>query len=175
MGEATFYLKAKFKSEREAELAVKVAKPVLDDLAAFHEDWQTIRYHNNIPVNERHELLLKKHPLVAKFVELPEPEPEPEDDDDVNMNYLAGKCEMHGYYEIYSDGEWVRLSCECWHLATWDNIEKFFAEIGAVEVGWISDEHIDPFDAILTKAADRAGSVDEFLAKVGKGLLVSLL
>jgi len=120
VGEATFYLKARFGSGDEAKLAVKIAKHVLDDLAEFHDDWQRIRNETEIPVKERHEMIKKMHPLVAKLIELPEPK-----GSDVCMNYLAGKCEMHKGYELYSSGEWVCLSCICWHLASWDNIEEF--------------------------------------------------
>jgi len=76
VGEATFYLKARFGSEDEAKLAVKIAKYVLDDLAEFHDEWQRIRNEIEIPVKERDRILKEKHPLAAKLIELPEPKDE---------------------------------------------------------------------------------------------------
>lgn len=143
MGEATYYLIAEFETEEEAELAEARARVVLDDVVKFENDWQKIRGYTDRPVKERHDELLKKHPLVAKFIELPNI-----DETDVNMNYLAGRCEMNEYYEMRRNGEAVYLSCTVWHIATWDNIEDLFFRLGANEAGWISDEYIDPFEMV---------------------------
>jgi len=169
VGEATFYLKARFGSEDEAKLAVKIAKYVLDDLAEFHDDWQRIRSETEIPVKGRDRILKEKHPLVAKLIELPEPR-----SNDVCMNYLAGRCEMHKGYELYNNGEWIYLSCICWHLASWDNIEKLFIKLGAIEVGWISDEDFNPFDAVPVRIVT-PGNLREVLEEIGQELLAQLI
>jgi len=143
MGEATYYLIAVFDTEEEAELAGMRARVTLDDLVKFEDDWQNIRGGQKRAVEERHEELLKKHPLVAKFIELPDIK-----EGDSNMNYLAGKCEMNEEYNMHQIGTGVHLSCTVWHFATWDNIENFFFRLGAEKAGWFSDEHIDPFELL---------------------------
>lgn len=143
MGEATYYLIAKFETEEEAELAEARARVVFDDLVEFENDWQKIRGDSERPVKERHGELLKEHPLVAKFIKLPDIV-----ETDPNMNYLAGKCEMNEYYVMHRNGTAIYLSCTVWHIATWDNIENFFFQLGAEEAGWLSDEYIDPFEMV---------------------------
>jgi len=143
MGEATFYLIAFFDSKELAEEISKYARYILKDLAKFHDDWHEIRHRYDIPVHERHRMLLERHPLVAKFIELPEPP----SDDDVNMNYLAGKCEMHDDFKLSVKLNCITLSCYVWHLADWNNIKDLFYKLGAKSVTWWSDEYVDHVDA----------------------------
>lgn len=143
MGEATYYLIAEFETEGEAELAEMRARVTLDDLVDFENDWQKIRRYQEETVKERHDELLKKHLLVAKFIKLPDIK-----EGDSNMNYLAGKCEMNEYYHMHLIGTGIHLSCTVWHLASWDNIENFFFQLGADKAGWFSDESIDPFELL---------------------------
>ena len=143
MGEATYYLIAEFETEEEAELAEARARVVLDDIVEFENDWQEIRNNVKDPCLERHVKLQEEHPLVDKFIELPDI-----DGNDINMNYLAGKCEMNEYYEMHLIGTGIHLSCTVWHLASWGNIEDFFFRLGAEKAGWFSDEHIDPFELL---------------------------
>ena len=143
MGEATYYLIAEFETEEEAELAEARARVVLDDLVEFENDWQKIRGDSERPEKERHNKLLKKHPLVDNFIRLPDI-----DKNDPNMNYLAGKCEMNDDYAMHLIGTGIHLSCTVWHFATWNNIENFFFRLGAGRAGWFSDESMDPFELV---------------------------
>lgn len=145
MGEAVYYLIAEFETEEEAEMAERRARVVLGDLAEFEGDWQQIRDDHERPVKERHEELLKKHPLVEKFIELPDI-----DDNDPMVDYLAGKCEINTGYEMRRNDIAIYLHYGLvWHLASCDNIKDFFLRLGAEEVAWISDEHTDPFELVV--------------------------
>jgi len=144
MGESWFYLKAKFPDERSAARAEKIARAVLKELAEFHDDWQKIRKERSIPVKKRHEELLKKHPLVAELIKLPEP---PDDDD--AMNYLAGECEMHKDFDLEREENTIYLQCLVWHLASWDNVAEFFYKLGASWVGWLNEEWLEDCFALI--------------------------
>ena len=143
MGEATFYLLAEFKSEEDAEFAEDFARIVLNELSKFFDEWQKIRQKQTISPIERHKMLLKKFPLVAKYIKLPKPS-----EGDTSMNYLAGECEITNYMNLYSEGNLVKLSDCVWHLASWDNISEFFYRLGARKVVWNSDENLDFFELL---------------------------
>jgi len=144
MGESWFYLKAEFPDERSAARAEKIAKAVLKELAEFHDDWQKIRKERSIPVKKRHEELLKKHPLVAELIKLPE---SPDDDD--AMNYLAGECEMRGDFDLWREGSTIYLQCIVWHLGTWNNIADFFYKLGASWAGWLNEEWVENYFELI--------------------------
>jgi hypothetical protein len=143
MGEATFYLLAEFETKEDAKEAEEFARIVFDELAEFQEEWQIIRDIQDKPTKLRHKMLLKKFPLVAKYISLPEPP-----DDDLPMNYLAGHCEISKNYCLEADGRYVRLSDTVWHFADWDNIAEFFYRLGAKRVVWESDEYFDFFELL---------------------------
>jgi len=137
LGEARYYLVAEFKNKRRAEIVYRISKVILDDLAKFCEDWQSIRINSNLTVEERHQQLLQKHPLVAKYIEIPKPD----NKRDINMNYLAGKCEMNSDYILqWVNKRYLFLSCYVWHLANWKNIVEMFHKLGASKVLYMSDE-----------------------------------
>lgn len=141
MGEATFYLKAEFENEHDANQAYTIAQKVFEDLMNFQNDWQKIR--DGTPVIDMHNKLLKDHKLVALFISLPEPK-----EDDRGMNYLAGNCEMPEDFELKIAENEIYLSAYVWHLATWDNIQEFFFKLGAIRCGWVSDEYLDPWENV---------------------------
>ena len=176
MGEATYYLIAEFETEEEAELAEMRARVVLDDIVKFENDWQTIRGDSERPVKERHNELLNTHPLVAKFIKLPDIEENDVDIDekDINMNYLADKCEMNDEYGMHLIGTGIHLSCMVWHIATWDNIEDFFFRLGAEKAGWFSDEYIDPFELLESQLHD-SPSTRKFLEETLRSEIDTIL
>lgn len=144
MGESWFYLKAKFPDERSAARAEIIARAVLKELAEFHDAWQKIRNEGDIPVRKRHEMLLKKHPLVAEFISLPEPV-----DGDAPMNYLAGECEMRADFDLWRDENTMYLQCNVWHLGSWDNIADFFYRLGAARAGWLNEEWVEDYFELI--------------------------
>jgi hypothetical protein len=143
MGEATFYLLAKFESIEDAKFAEDFARIVLEELSNFQDEWQKIRKNEQISPIERHKILLKKFPLVKKYIRLPKPPKE-----DLPMNYLAGACEITNHFDLYSQGKLVKLSDYVWHLASWNNISEFFYRLGARKVIWESDEYVDIFELL---------------------------
>ena len=149
MGEAGYYLIAVFDDEKSAETAMNYAKYILMDLAKFEEDWQNIRMNRAMPVKERHKMLLKKHPLTAKYIKLPRPV-----ESDRSMNYLAGECEMDKDFELEREGNQIRLYAYVWHMASWDNVRDLFYKLGAKVVDWMSDEYVDIFDILEDEISD---------------------
>jgi len=146
MGEATYYLLAEFETEEDAKEAGEFAGLVFEELFKFQNEWQKIRDDRRFSVEERHKMLLKKFPLVAKYIRLPRP-----CRDDPNMNYLAGHCEISDCYSLYIQGKYLKLVDEVWHLASWDNIAEFFCRLGAKRVVWESDEYFDYFELLESR------------------------
>jgi hypothetical protein len=146
MGEATYYLLAEFETSEDAKEVEEFARIVFEELSRFQDEWQTIRNTQGKSAKERHKILLKEFPLVAKYISLPEPP-----DDDPPMNYLAGYCEINDNYYLQSDGRYLRLSDEVWHFADWSNIAEFFYKLGAKRVVWESDEYFDFFELLEEK------------------------
>jgi len=139
MGEARFYLKAKFPAQKEAHQAKEIAELLFKDMISFGDDWQKIRNDHAKSPGERHKILLKKHRLVKELLDLPSPQ-----ENDWNMNYLAGECEMTEDYEMtLGKDNIIYLSALVWHLGSWDNLCRVFEKLGAVATGWVSDEHAD--------------------------------
>jgi len=143
MGEATYYLIAQFESDENAKFAEDFARVVFKELSKFSDEWQKIRSNQNKSPIQRHRILLKKFPLVRRYISLPKPPKE-----DVCMNYLAGQCEITNNFNLYSERNSVRLSDYVWHLASWDNISEFFYRLGARKVIWRSEEYFDYFDLL---------------------------
>jgi len=159
MGEASYYLLATFNSKEKAHKAYLCAKVILKDLAEFQKDWQKIRNKKGT-AKEKFQKLLKRHPLVAKFVDLPEP---PENDP--AMNFLAGHCEITKEMELRYEGKQIKLFDVVWHCADWDNIGRLFYKLGASRVAWVSEEAIDPFE-LLEDHYEQENDVDELPEEV---------
>jgi hypothetical protein len=148
MGEANYYLLAEFESEDDAKFAERCARVILAELVAFYDEWQDIRTKTHKTVAERHKLLLKKFPLVRKYIWLPSP---PKGREDPAMNYLAGYCDVTCDFELSSEGRYVKLHDYVWHFANWDNIAWLFYRLGAKKVVWYSDEYMDFWDVLRAK------------------------
>ena len=165
MGESTFYLKAKFKSQEEACRAKEITELLLKDMISFGDDWQRIRGDHTKSTIRRHKILLEKHCLVKELLDLPLP---PEND--WNMNYLASECEMTEDYEIFKKDDTIYLSALVWHLASWDNLCRAFEKLGAIATGWISEEYADYWMCVEMEPAvskklpkDRFKKIEKFL------------
>ncbi|MEM2619205.1 MAG: hypothetical protein QXR87_06960 [Candidatus Hadarchaeales archaeon] len=160
MGVARYYLLATFRSEREAHRAYLCAKAVLADLAEFYDDWQKVR-HEKGTAQERFRRLLRRHPLVAKFVELPKPPK-----NDPAMNFLAGHCEITQGMTMELHEHEIWLTDMVWHCASWRNIARLFYQLGAVRVAWMSEEDFDPWELLSERYEEK--KVDKLPDKVIK-------
>lgn len=144
MGEAVYYLKAKFPSGIEAKEAERKFKFFLEESVEAYDYWQNNRGWS--PKEFWHEF---KHrfPIIAPILRYA-----PDKVDGDCNNALSGEisfadCEVKNLMEQpLVEGRYLLYHALVWHLANWGRLEQWFKSIGAEEVEWFSDEHIDLFD-----------------------------
>jgi len=153
MGEATFYLKAEFTSEKEARDTLPLFKELLIDQSNAYEYWQKycredprmeekdrdFLHVNSKTPPERYELLKEKFELA--FSILPAYEVST---NDKNMNFLAGQLYDGGLEQIEDnldiEDTTIYFHAEVWHFSTWDHLSEWLRERGS-RAGWLSDEY----------------------------------
>ncbi|MEM2618266.1 MAG: hypothetical protein QW356_02090 [Candidatus Hadarchaeales archaeon] len=149
-----YFLLAEFETEEEANRAYLCAGVILADLAEFREDWKKIRDSEGT-AGEKLRNLLRKHPLVAKFIELPKPKKEDE------MDFLA-RCGITEDMVMDQVGNEIQLCDVVGGETDWDYIGQLFYRLGARRVAWVSEEAIDVWEVLrkipayeLRKKTDR--------------------
>ena len=160
MGEATYYLKARYESQEQAKAAVEKITTFRQQMDQAADFWQSQRHtepEGFWPVfaatyPEVYAYLTKyatpsetlygdvSHPWVGSF--------------DCN-NSLAGLLDAGTLDDLESarvDGDdpyLVKLYAMVWHFADWEPFAAWIeAETGAQIATWISDEYVDYFDCI---------------------------
>ncbi len=150
MGEATFYLRARFPSaEAAADIGLQLGK-ALARLYALNERWQIIRGDRaRSCADRRRELANEFHDLEGMV-----PWGEIDDacalhDSDAGMNCMAGPLPdiSDVPYLERSDVE-LLLSDTVWHFTDWAGIEHWLKLHGALSTGHLSDECVSPWDSI---------------------------
>jgi len=141
MGEAIYYLKAHFPGKITWELKQQLTAFVREGQAA-NEWW---REHRGCPTPEAFwERFVEKFPTIAEYLG--------------SLvggncdNALAGVLDFGEEYDLDAlefDGTEFRYHCTCWHFASWNPFAAFLrSKFGAIRVNWMSDEYMDPFDAL---------------------------
>ena len=139
MGEAVYYLKAKFPSETEAKEAERKFKIFLEESIEAYDYWQDNRGWS--PKEFWHEF---KHrfPIITPILRYA-----PDKVDGDCNNALSGEISFGNEIEnVQVEGRCLLYHSTAWHLANWRRLEQWLESIGAEEVEWFSDEHIDLFD-----------------------------
>ena len=141
MGEANYYLKARFESAEAAERALPQVLKLLQRTADCYAAWQGDR-DGGAARFSAYKDVFKTLGITSKDWD----------------NDLAGQLDSplvargDGTYEneeqLGTDGPVLMFSGEVWHFANWTGFERALLKMGAIKVAWLSDEHMNPFDAI---------------------------
>jgi len=141
MGEATYYAKARFKSEEDLASKMGKIEEFIKEGRLAYEFWQGNRGENP---SDFWPIFKEKFPEVFDYLHLCK-----EPLNDCN-NSLAGKLDFgYEYSTPEQDGDVWLFYTTVWHVADWypfmDYLETKF---GAVKTAWLSDECLDPFDSL---------------------------
>lgn len=159
MGEATYYMKIKFKTSRLAIDALPKIREFLHQGAQAHDYWQLNRYkyydknhpkYNETTVDSNFQFwenLRNKFPIIYEYLS------EMDLSDDYN-NALAGLLDFGDEESInrsiFVRKKYVLYSARVWHFADWSYIGKYIcAHFGALDFKFISDEYLNPFNEII--------------------------
>lgn len=143
MGEAVYYMKARFESEEAAEKALPVVTGFLRRMAECEDEFQSSRDGDK----EAYEALAAKYSDVFEGLGIKPPA----DGNYHSLNCLAGQLNSPfgaGEEDIWLGGAELLFSGMVWHFADWTPLENYLLSIGAVKAAWLSDEDANLFDAI---------------------------
>ena len=141
MGQATYYLKARLRTEEHAVALEREFQGLLNDLVVLNDDWQRLRKDTQRTCAERLAKLIAKHPLAGSLLEKHTCAYPP----DLAMNCLAGPLpDMTSDYQLRRSGSVLLLSDYVWHFAEWDALVQWFKQRGA-KARYLSDETVNYF------------------------------
>ena len=164
MGEATFYLVGEFPKNTNIELVQRFLSIIAKNLVDFQEEFQNIRWNAKETVLKRHKTLINKFPILKKYIRFPKPVVH-----DLNMNYLAGFCDMTEYSILVDEVDDILkiiLYAEVWHFADWTELVTLLYKLGAIRATFYSDEYVLDIvqDSRLTEQMKRPKEI-ELLSK----------
>ena len=149
MGEATYYLKARFPEPISDELLAKINafRQVGEDA---YEYWQSDR-DRSITDTFRH--LSSTWPIIDRYFDVALPGyiiTDKSSSNDFAGLLDFGRHEDNELFEIRTDDPCVlTFQAYVWHFADWDPLTEFLkSEFGAIAVNWVSDEYVDIGDLV---------------------------
>jgi len=144
MGEANYYLKARFVSEAEAEAALPKFKEFLRQAGEVHNLWQADRMK---PKPDFYEKIRAEFPIVYEYLKTLPGALEADFD---RLNGLAGLLSFGNVEtepEVVNDE--IRYWEYTWHFGDWYPLCRFIeSHFGAEASAYISDEYADMFDCV---------------------------
>jgi hypothetical protein len=150
MGEATYYMKARFESAEAAQQALPRIKEFLEQMAKAESDWEKSFAPDNRTVGERFEELRTKYSSVFELLKLDKVF-ERKGKSDTSMNFLAGQLSSpvrDPQWKIWRDGDDIVFHGTVWHYADWEPMARAIEQLGADYAFYISDEYENPLDFI---------------------------
>lgn len=153
MGEATYYLKARYPTVQAAEQAASDLRDLVAEGQQAYDFWQQRRGDTD---RARFWTDFKsRFPLVVDYLTDAREGGKPVLDGDPN-NDPAGHLDFGNEEELSfnleQNGTLVTFYALCWHFAEWDTLVAWLIRVtGATKASWISDEYIEPpnpFDCI---------------------------
>lgn len=141
MGEAMYYMKAKWPSEELAKEALPKVRALLERMADAEEAWQAERPPVQAKAAADASLWARYGDLFeALSISMLEPGA-----DLRALDYLAGHlCSPASDpdWKIEQNGSYIMFHGTVWHFANWDGIGKTLKKLGAIAWDWLSDESI---------------------------------
>lgn len=142
MGEATYYLKAKFTDPEQAQLAASALEELLNDFELGYRFWQDRRTEYPTFWTEFQD----NFPLLFNFIN---------NHTSVNTtkydhNSLAGVLSYthSDVFDLTIDENELRYYAMVWHFADWDPLVNWLETNYQCKADYISDEYIDYFNCI---------------------------
>lgn len=90
-----------------------------------------------------------KHPMEGKEPEKPQGRLWCDCNNGLAGTISFGGDEGNDIEHLDRDGAVLKYWADTWHLASWDELCVYLVKhFGAVKSDWVSDEHINPFDAV---------------------------
>ena len=153
MGEATYYLRARFPSPSEAKRVSEELRKALGRLLELNQRWQSLRQEHHLSCAERRRRLRKEFPDLKEMVPWAEIEEQCRaiKRGDRPMNCCAGPLpdiEHDPFVGISESGDEILLSDVVWHFTSWDGLAAWLRSRGATACNWLSDEQASLFDCI---------------------------
>ena len=138
MGEAIYYMKAKWPSPKAANEAAPKIEEFLIRMAEAEDRWQETRDGGAEAEASRR----AEFPDVYSILHLERPTEGIFAGDYSNYcAYMLNSPYGKDYYDFEVEGDEIRFCGEVWHLADWDPLANALKEtFGAISAGWISDE-----------------------------------
>jgi len=148
MGEAIYYLIARFATAEQAQETLPKVEAFLEELWRCQELWYKVRGQKYLKAADRK--IRQAFPNVFERLNIAEPK---KGTDLMHLNYLAGVLDApdvseNGDGEVWCNGDSIGFHGEVWHMADWNHLAKAMKAFGAKQVEWLSDEAFDPYDAL---------------------------
>jgi hypothetical protein len=153
MGEAVYYLKARFESREDVERAMPQVVTLIKQGIEAQEWWQE---HRNMEQDDRPAFwkeFVERFPAVTEYLG-------ETGHSTFRNSIVGGDCnnELSGELDFGCDesdlesimicGNEIWYSALVWHFADWTRLAESFYRFGAKRVGWISDEDMNPYNVI---------------------------
>ena len=154
MGEAIYYMKAVYSTEKIAEEKKPEVEAFLLRMNQCETMWHDVR--------SWEDYIKADHILRGKFLDVFEGLGIEKGDAKLDreyqkgLNYLAGLLDSPmrnsewGLYACNVVGNSIQFWGEVWHFANWDGLKKYLIKGGAIKADWLSEEHtnVNYFDLI---------------------------
>jgi len=147
MGEATYYIKARFKEGSDMQSIAQRVNEFIAQARDAEDYWQNNRDMERSGKRiEFWDGFVKSFPLVYKYLASIG-----KNESDCN-NGLAGLLCFGQDEEAVAHGNELWFYAYTWHFADWFPFADYLgAEFGAVKIEWFSDEDLDPFDLLFRR------------------------
>jgi len=138
MGEAVYYMRARFKDAETAIAVEPVVRTFLERMAEAENAWQNSRSGGV----EADQALRAKYLDVFEMLgisQMPE-------SDAQSRNYLAGILDSPANdpsWDLQVSSDEIQFFGEVWHFADWAGLARALGKMGAIQTGWISEEYAE--------------------------------
>jgi len=141
MGEATYYCKIRYNSDKERDKGYEFVKRFFYEGAKAEHYWQ---YNRGEDAEGFWRGFDKEFPLVKEYLEKLV---KPSDHNKELAAFLNFGCvdDLDDSFQFIDNEIWYEACV--WHLSKWDSMLAFVDEKTGSNSSWISDEYLDPFSS----------------------------
>jgi hypothetical protein len=147
MGEAVYYCKIYFESERAARTALPKVKKFFRQGIKAHNYWQAHR-DGTTPISQFWLDIDKKFPEVSNYLKHDKLHGKDKNNELAGLLDFGSQDDLDRLDVGKDDSGWaIWYSAMVWHFADWDPMLTFAQkQYGATRYSWVSDEYAELFD-----------------------------